>query len=254
MPISLAGMHRSGTSMIMRLLNLCGLYMGPEQDIIRPSRDNPSGFWENSKFLLLNEELLAHLGASWDLPPSADKAAALSSLELPTRITAEHLIRQFEGKEPWGWKDPRNSLTLSFWKSLIPDLKVVMCVRNPIEVYQSLNRRGGSSFLFSISLWLIYNQYVLRTIPSADRIVTHYESYFNDPEAELHRVADFIGMDVAEETISGAGASVSTDMRHNVATTKQLADLGVSPQIVDLYLMLCGEAGPVCQAAVDTQR
>ena len=33
MTICIAGMHRSGTSMITRLLNLCGLYLGPKTEL-----------------------------------------------------------------------------------------------------------------------------------------------------------------------------------------------------------------------------
>ena len=32
-PISIVGMHRSGTSMVARLLNLCGLYLGTPEEL-----------------------------------------------------------------------------------------------------------------------------------------------------------------------------------------------------------------------------
>ena len=52
----------------------------------------------------------------------------------------EAAIKLVKGYDHWGWKDPRNSLTLPFWKELLPNLKVVVCVRNPIEVIASLRR------------------------------------------------------------------------------------------------------------------
>ena len=40
------GMHRSGTSIVSRLLNLLGAHLGPEDDLMPPKPDNPTGFWE----------------------------------------------------------------------------------------------------------------------------------------------------------------------------------------------------------------
>ena len=45
--ICISGMHRSGTSMITKLLVECGLYTGPKHKLIPPQHDNPMGFWEN---------------------------------------------------------------------------------------------------------------------------------------------------------------------------------------------------------------
>ena len=36
MPLCVTGMHRSGTSMVARLLNVCGLDLGPEADLLPP--------------------------------------------------------------------------------------------------------------------------------------------------------------------------------------------------------------------------
>jgi len=250
MPICIAGVHRSGTSMLARLLNLCGLYLGRDEDIIKPRHDNPAGFWENIRFLGINEELLASIGSSWDLPPSAEKVARLASQDLPLKAQAEKLIEEFAGREPWGWKDPRNSLTLPFWKQRILGLKVIIALRNPLEVFQSLNRRGGSSFLFSITLWLIYNQLALAASSDLERIFTHYDSYFHDPRAELLRVADFCGLEVSGDVLADACSAVDTALRHNRVTTDQMRQAGVPAKLMDLYQDLCAEAGPVCKAAL----
>ena len=59
-------MHRSGTSLIARLTNLLGVNLGQESDIVQAAPDNPKGFWEHPRFRVLNDELLARLGVSWD--------------------------------------------------------------------------------------------------------------------------------------------------------------------------------------------
>jgi len=44
--ICIAGAHRSGKSMLARLLRACGLYLGPKDALMPPQADNPDGFWE----------------------------------------------------------------------------------------------------------------------------------------------------------------------------------------------------------------
>ena len=45
--ICIAGAHRSGTSMVTRLLHCCGLELGPESELMPAQADNPEGFWEH---------------------------------------------------------------------------------------------------------------------------------------------------------------------------------------------------------------
>jgi hypothetical protein len=95
------------------------------------SHDNSDGFWENLAFVRLNERLLAASGGSWYSPP----VRLVATPQLTAEATA--LLRQFDGHEPSGWKDPRNAITLPFWESLLP-MKVLMCVRHPAETAASL--------------------------------------------------------------------------------------------------------------------
>ena len=58
------GMHRSGTSALARVLNLCGAFL---PDNRRPAKlnNNDKGFWESEEIIQLNERLLKAMGASW---------------------------------------------------------------------------------------------------------------------------------------------------------------------------------------------
>ena len=59
MAVCIAGMHRSGTSMVARLVNLLGVDLGPEGEQPRPAPDNVAGFWEDPRFVALSDEALA---------------------------------------------------------------------------------------------------------------------------------------------------------------------------------------------------
>ena len=42
---------------------------------------------------------------------------------------------------PWGWKDPRNTFTLSFWLDIFPEAKVIHIFRHPLDIINSLRTR-----------------------------------------------------------------------------------------------------------------
>ena len=242
MPVCIAGMHRSGTSMVARLLHLCGLYLGQEDDLKHGSANNPEGFWENVKLLKVNEDILGELGSAWDCPPPALGGWTEEGL-LRLRAKAGVVLQEFHGREPWGWKDPRNSLTFPFWADLQPDMKVVICLRNPLEVTLSLNRRNLSSYILGLKLWRVYNERILEATTREQRIVTHYDAFFNDPQAELRRILSFLGMTASDELIQEVCPAAQDDLRHHRFTTQHLVDANASMDMLKLYLELCAEAG-----------
>ncbi len=241
MPICIAGMHRSGTSLIARLLNLCGVYLGQENELMPAGPANPEGYWENIYFSRINDSILERLEAGWDWPPEVAKGWENDRRFEDLRLQAQELVARLNSHGLWGWKDPRNSVTLPFWQSIIPDLQVVLCVRNPLEVAESLSRRGSSSILFGLRLWQIYNQRLISDASRQVGVVTHYDAYFRDPRAELRRVLALLGMSASDEVIDAACTAVVPALRHGVRPPR---DLDCIPSdVLDLYLNLCAEGG-----------
>ena len=115
---------------------------------------------------------------------------------------------------PWGWKDPRTSLTLPFWTDLFPNLKIIVCVRNPVEVVMSLARRGLSSPAFGFSLWYAYYQELLASSSPLGRLVTHYETYFDQPSEEICRLCTFVGLGIGNDLAFAAADRVKPSLRH----------------------------------------
>ncbi len=72
----------------------------------------------------------------------------------PLRRRARDVIAaEFGGRKLWGWKDPRTCVTLPFWQRLLPRLHYVICLRNPIDIARSLEKRDGFALEKSIQLW-----------------------------------------------------------------------------------------------------
>jgi GT2 family glycosyltransferase len=262
MPIAIAGMHRSGTSMVAHVLKLGGIYFGDDQELFEPSEENPDGYWEHVRFVGLNDEILAQLGGGWEKPPSVPRRFR-DDKRLSGFVTrAKKLVREFDGREPWAWKDPRNSLTIDLWAEVVPDLSVVVCLRNPLDVAISLRRRAMFSYSNSLELWETYYRRLLEATAEGNRIVTDYESYFSRTRAELKRLFSFAGLPASRSTLDQAAAAVNVHLRHSSFTVQDLLDAEVAPDIVELYLALRREAGlrdparrqPMPQPAEDAVR
>lgn len=242
MPICVAGMHRSGTSLVARLLHAAGMHLGDERDLIPAGRGNTDGHWENARFVAINDEILAAFGGSWKslapLPPNWHLDAKLD--EFLER--AAELLATFAGREPWGWKDPRNCLTLPFWRRLVPELKVVVVLRNPLDVAHSLALRDGIDMREGVQIWAAHLSRIFAATSAGDRLVTHYESYFIDPFAEAQRLFDFTGLRAEREVIVPL---VKADLRHNLRPLEELLGGGIQLDFVRLYFDACAEAGPV---------
>lgn len=242
-PVCIAGMHRSGTSTVAQMLYRLGLYLGREEDLFAASSANEDGFWENERFVGLNEAILRSHASGWDLPPDLEPGWQRGERLASLRDEARRLIEDFEGEEPWGWKDPRTSLTLPFWLDLLPNMKAVVCLRNPLEVANSLRKRGSASILSGLNLWKVYNERLMDTLEEGRYIVTHYESYFHRPQEELRRVVDFLGVPASDQLISLVRSRVIRGLRHHALTLEDLREFDPSGQIGELYLRMCAEAG-----------
>ncbi len=245
-PICITGMHRSGTSMVAGLLSQIGVYLGDELDFLGGKEpENAEGFREHFGFYALNERLLLHLGAGWDAPWLPAGWENREDLE-PFRQEASLLIQRMRlrsGEQKfWGWKDPRNSVTLPFWKSLLPDVRVLICVRNPIEVAASLSKRNNFSLAASSQLWLHYYRSLLAHSPFGSRVITVYENYFEHFEEELTRIAAGLGMDVGAAALIGAKRAANQGLRHNRSSLPELYRGDFPEGVIHLYEGMLKEA------------
>lgn len=212
--ICIIGMHRSGTSMVANLLRRCGLTLGRDDELMGASESNQLGHFEHTGFLEINEALLRHLGGSWDDPPDLkpgwEQAPALDTLLRNARL----LVDSFAEDSIWGWKEPRTTILVPFWRRLVPNLRFVICVRNPSEVAQSVSKRDGLSHAVGAHLWSLYTRAAIRDTRDQERIFTFYEDYFHDSASELKRIAAFCQLE-CPESFAIEREVFSRDLRHH---------------------------------------
>lgn len=148
-PTIIVGMHRSGTTILARLLSDLGLFIGTRT----------SGPSEALFFLRLNRWLLREASTAWDRPEPArllwehDEVRELVGRWLE-RILDSPRAAMFLGwrrylrlggitalDRPWGWKDPRTTILLPLWLDRFPDARIVSIRRHGVDVADSLYRR-----------------------------------------------------------------------------------------------------------------
>jgi hypothetical protein len=255
--VCVLGMSRTGTSLTTRVLSLAGVYLGPEEELLqkdlhqlagegesvlaRARETNPDGFWEHYRLMRLNERILRALGGSWRDPPRMEPGWEESEELAPLRDEARALLAEsFAGRSLWGWKDPRNSLTLPFWQRLLPGLRSVICLRNPVDVAASLERRDGIPLDQAVALWQAYVARALVNTSGGSRLLVPYESYFEDPQGVAARLARFVGRDGAfdgEEGERRMAEAVDDRLWRNRTPASQVARDGRLPrEVVSLYL------------------
>jgi glycosyltransferase involved in cell wall biosynthesis len=158
--IIVTGMHRSGTSLSASILQSCGVNMG--EHLIGKAIGNEKGHFEDLDIVDFHKEALISQGLE------------MNGLTLVTQIpvvenlyhSAETLIKARLKNPLWGWKDPRTSLFLDFWDSLLPNAYYVIVYRAPWEVIDSLYRRGTDEVIWknpeiAAEIWKNYNSRIL---------------------------------------------------------------------------------------------
>ena len=237
-PICIIGMHRSGTSMVANLLRVQGLSLGLVEELLGANDSNQFGHFEHTGFFEINEALLKQLGGSWDNPPQLQPGWEQDPALDKMIGEARSLIEDFAACPTWGWKDPRTTILLPFWQKIIPNLRYVICIRNPLEVAFSLAQRDGVSIPAAARLWSQYTCQGIQQTDGLPRILTFYEDYFLRPVDEVNRVSEFCGLRNVGD-LSRIHENISGELRHQIGGTVELLnERNISLEDKVLYFLL----------------
>lgn len=204
-PIVILGMHRSGTSFLVRALNLLGLWLGSENNLYtvegRAGIGNPKGNYEHKDSVSINDTILAKSGGTWRLPPqslvvSPDDFSSMQRL-------AEYLEKGMPNCfMRWGWKDPRTVLTLDAWTTALNrNISLVATFRHPRAVAESLHSRDGMPLKHGYALWAIYNQYLLMHLNKYPSVLVRFDVKRNLLIEQVLDVTARIGLRTEKDNI-----------------------------------------------------
>lgn len=222
--VCVTGMHRSGTSFIAGALRFLGVSLGDPEVWLRPGPDNPLGYFEIASLMQLDDEVLAHLGGAWDQPPVLDPGWEHDDGLEPFRARAEAILSDTFGPAPArpaviAFKDPRLSLLLPFWRTVIPIETTIVVMRDPVEVAASLGlRRYAVGATQAAGLWLRYLFAAGANDPG--HLFVRHTDIFEDLPGTVARLAAHLGLPAPDEGVEASvRAHLDTGLRHHDATT-----------------------------------
>lgn len=208
--IIVLGMHRSGTSMVAQVCQCMGAYLGEKDELMVATKNNPDGYFENTKISCIDDAILHLCGREWyDL-----EGAELDYDSPQIRKAAEDLRnviqKLFDKSDIIAIKDPRISLLLTLWEKILGGLggevHYVWVYRNPLEVMESLRKRDGYSEKHGLLLWEHYNFSILKFLKDKEYLLFNYKDV-------LENVQLFESLSVL------LGREFDDILKHNLAQT-----------------------------------
>lgn len=241
MQIFVIGMHRSGTSMVCRLINLMGAYFGPEGCQWEPNEENPGGFWERKDFRQLNDEILEASNCTWDQVSnwSLDGLGTRKQTDFSRR--AKRLLFRLESFRPWVTKEPRFCLTFPLFHAHCGAPVIVNVARRPEEVALSLCTRNDIPTEQGLELWQHYVRSQLEVTSDCPRLLVRHDQLINDPVKVVHT----LHADLLRHEVSGLRLPSAREINGFVTPSLYRSRVEESPGNSDaqsLYESLVGSA------------
>lgn len=243
--VVIMGMHRSGTSVLARVLNLLGCQI-PET-LMDPSESNPRGHWESESIRQFNDELLEAVGSSWSDWTPVNPGFAKSPVYAAYRQRAVERLEAEFGNHPFVvLKDPRICRLGEFWIDALESAglepTIILPLRNPLEVAASLARRDGFDESYVQLLWLRHVLDAEIITRERRRVFTTYQELLDGWEALVARIGAELAIAwprLSEQVAREIDGTIDGELKHHAETSRAvIANPGLSAWLRDTYAIL----------------
>lgn len=222
--ITILGSGRCGTSMASRSINLMGVDLG--EDLLKPDKTNPKGFWENKRIVVTHKEIINTLGSI----PFRKGWQNLSKIKPLKKKMKDTVEEQFFDKPLWGWKDPRTSECIEMWKEILSDMDVkgnyLIMIRNPLDVAASFRRAYDRNEKVALKQWQIRTLLALRGTKKESRIIVDYDDFIEDSFGTVKNIAKSFGVTLPTDKTwlkQELNSFIDPTLRHSRTGLKKLS-------------------------------
>lgn len=247
------GMHRSGTSLGMSVLDALGVPVGSR--LIEAARSNPAGFYEHTEVVAIQEKLLSQLGRVWHGPtgthPFPDGWLARADVQQARKDLGALIKAEFAANgDIWGFKDPRTARFLPLWDQVFADqgitARYILMMRHPDTVAQSLLRHNGVDPSRGQLIWLQHNLDAVEGAGDALACVLNFDRLVSDPTVEVDRmIAALDGtINVSAEARMAAIGKISSKLRTHKDKGAQIENPVIAQAFKGLSAMARDDHGP----------
>lgn len=243
--IAVLGMHRSGTSVLTGVLGLLGATL--PKNIIPSNTSNPKGYFEPKAIVALHDEMLSALGSSWIDFRRLDlsKFDPMVASQIKARLVAI-LADEYDDATNFVVKDPRMCRFFPFWRDVIQsfgaETRVILTIRNPLEVARSLAQRDELSNGYCLNLWLRHILDAEFDTRQSKRIVVANTDFMRDWMHVIKKIESDLDIELSERTPNVQAtieALIDRDMRHYVVDEETLAvECQDHPVVIKAYRAL----------------
>lgn len=221
-------MHRSGTSMLTRLLNIAG-YALPG-NLLGANEGNKTGHWEPQFLIDLNQSFLNRIGSDWsdwsEIDFDAIPQDTLSGYQTALQSWAR---TELGGRSSLVLKEPRSCRLAPPMLAALADegfeTRILVPYRNPLEVAQSLEARDGIALRRGVLMWIRHVLDAERFSRGLPRSFVDYSDLMADWAAELLRISRDVRLDRLsriDEIAEEADSFISDEHRHHAGDTGTL--------------------------------
>jgi len=195
--ILVLGMHRSGTSAFAGTLACLGLALPAR--LMAADTANASGYFESWELASLHNAMLRTAKSRWDdwSPIADDWFAERTARGFAGRIV-EFLDREFAGAANFVIKDPRICRVVPVWRDALARFganpHVVLPLRHPVAVAQSLMARDGFLPAESYLLWLRHILDAERATRDLPRVFVSFDDLVGDWRGTVDAIAARFGI------------------------------------------------------------
>ncbi|MBC8275785.1 MAG: sulfotransferase [Chloroflexi bacterium] len=199
--------------MVAGTLANAGYFMG--YDLLPPRTSNPKGYFESREINAANESILAEVTPNkpWLLgkwffsnhfgPTQRWLARVPLETEIPSTPAIMDHIQQLVQREPYCFKDPRFSYTLSVWRPFLRNAVFICVFRDPASTAISILRECQERYLRSIymdfdralEVWTLMYRHVLEIHRhEGEWLFIHYNQVLE--QEGLKRIERLVGTQV----------------------------------------------------------
>jgi hypothetical protein len=228
------GMHRSGTSAIAGVLTKLG---GSAPKTLYPGDfGNERGYFESAPIMAFHDELLASAGTHWCDWRAFNPAWYGSPLCETYKDRAKTLFEDEFGDAALAtFKDPRICRFLPFWLDVFAGMNiaqhVVIPVRSPLEVANSLKKRNNLALHEGMLLWLRHVLDAEATSRALPRSIVLWREFVSNHRAATDKISRDIGLSwprLSDEGDRDIDDFLSAYLVHNSVSD---AELAASPDV-----------------------
>ena len=180
------GMHRSGTSVFTGILNKMGLPLG--ENLMKPTKDNPKGYFENMDFYHFNEMILRECNSSWYNVSNLTEEKILKG---EYKNILKSILKKYSNHTIFGVKDPRICVLLPLYEKVCEELGIeieyVLITRDKESIINSINKRDGYSKEIVSNL---IDSYLKIPLKKKTTLKLSYEDIINNPNKNIKIILD----------------------------------------------------------------